>query len=160
CACRSTSPPAVHDACRKPNASSCPPGWRRHDRLRPRHDRHNFREVVASGIPGDHNFPEVVAIMSTWIDPVSIADAGAYLARLVRLDPAALVRLRPAGDGAVAAVALWARLPFEVMVTRWVRASLAEDVTVRASDLLRALDGELPSRRDSQWCWPVPRGLE
>jgi hypothetical protein len=33
-------------------------------------------------------------------------------------------------------------------------------VTVRASDLLRALDGELPSRCDSQWRWPVPRGLE
>jgi hypothetical protein len=46
------------------------------------------------------------------------------------------------------------------MVTRWVRASLAEDVTVRATDLLRALDGELPPRHDAQWRWPVPRGVE
>jgi hypothetical protein len=27
------------------------------------HDRHNFREVVASRVAGDHNFPEVVTIM-------------------------------------------------------------------------------------------------
>ncbi len=26
-------------------------------------DRHNFREVVASEESGDHNFPEVVAIL-------------------------------------------------------------------------------------------------
>jgi hypothetical protein len=94
----------------------------------------------------------------TWLDPASVADAGAYLARLVRLDAAALVRLRPAGDRTLE---LWARLPFEVLVTRRVRAGLTEDVTVRASDLLRSLDAggdRLPPRYDAQWRWPLPPG--
>ncbi|HEV7898010.1 MAG TPA: hypothetical protein VGP31_09230 [Planosporangium sp.] len=94
----------------------------------------------------------------TWLDRESVPDAGAYLARLVRLDAAALVRLRPAGAGALA---LWARLPFEVLVTRQVRADLADDATVRAADLLRALgtgSGELPPRHDAQWLWPLPPG--
>jgi hypothetical protein len=94
----------------------------------------------------------------TWLEPASVADAGAYLARLVRLDAAALVRLRPAGDGTVA---LWARLPFEVLVTRRVRGPLTDDATVRATDLLRALDtgaAHLPPRHDAQWRWPVPPG--
>lgn len=92
------------------------------------------------------------------LDPAGVGDAGAYLARLVRLDAAALVRLRPAGGGVLE---LWARLPFGVLVTRRVRARLAEDVTVRAADLLGALDrGDdlLPSRLDAQWRWPVPAG--
>jgi hypothetical protein len=92
------------------------------------------------------------------LDPASVGDAGAYLARLVRLDAAALVRLRPAGAGAVA---LWARLPFEVLVTRGVRADLTDDATVRAADLLAALDagsGQLPPRHDAQWRWPLPPG--
>jgi hypothetical protein len=92
----------------------------------------------------------------TWLAPASVADAGAYLARLVRLDAAALVRLRPAGAGAVE---LWARLPFEVLVTRRVRADLPGDATVRAADLLGALDaggGHLPPRHDAQWRWPLP----
>jgi hypothetical protein len=96
----------------------------------------------------------------TWLEPESVPDAGAFLARLVKLDPAALVRLRPAGP---AALALWARLPFEVLVTRGVRAGFAEDATVRAADLLAALRagagvGDLPVRRDAQWRWPVPAG--
>jgi hypothetical protein len=93
-----------------------------------------------------------------WLHPASVADAGAFLARLVRLDPAALVRLRPAGDGAVA---LWARLPFAVLVTRTVRAHLTEDVTVRAADLLANLDAgcrRSPTRHDAAWRWPVPSG--
>jgi len=88
-----------------------------------------------------------------WLEADSVADAGAYLARLVRLDAVALVRLRPAGGGTLA---LWARLPFEVMVTRRVRSSFDQDATVRAADLLRALDGDLPARHDAQWRWPVP----
>jgi hypothetical protein len=94
--------------------------------------------------------------MTAWLEADSVADAGAYLARLVRLDAAALVRLRPAGDGTLG---LWARLPFEVMVTRRIRSSFEQDVTVRATDLLRALDGDLPAltaRYDAQWRWPVP----
>jgi hypothetical protein len=94
--------------------------------------------------------------MTAWLEPSSVADAGAYLARLVRLDPQALVRLSPAGDGTLA---LWARLPFEVMVTRRIRSSFDQDATVRGADLLRALDGDrpaLPARHDTQWRWPVP----
>jgi hypothetical protein len=91
--------------------------------------------------------------MSAWLDSVSVPDAGAYLARLVRLDPTALVRLRPLGDGVLA---LWAWLPFEVLVTRGVRGSLAQDATVRAADLLQALEGELPGRHDAAWRWPLP----
>jgi hypothetical protein len=94
----------------------------------------------------------------TWFAGDSVGDAGAYLARLVRLDAAALVRLRPAGDSTVA---LWARLPFDALVTRRVRADFAEDRTVRAADLLAVLSAggaELPSRRDTEWRWPLPSG--
>jgi hypothetical protein len=92
----------------------------------------------------------------TWLEAVSVADAGAYLARLVRLDAAALVRLRPAGVGVLA---MWARLPFEVLVTRQVRATLTGDATVRAAELLYALTSgstSLPARHDAQWRWPLP----
>src|SRR5262249_22611127 len=39
------------------------PGLRGGRAPSPRHDRHNFREVVVSARPGDHNFREVVPIM-------------------------------------------------------------------------------------------------
>jgi len=90
------------------------------------------------------------------MDPASVVDAGAFLARLLRLDPAALVRLRPVGDGAVA---LWGRLPFGVLVTRRVRAGLSHDATVRAKELLAVLEagtGSLPARHDADWRWPTP----
>jgi hypothetical protein len=89
------------------------------------------------------------------IEPASVPDVGAFLARLLRLDPAAVVRLKPAGAGTVA---LWARLPFEVLVTRGVRATVEEDVTVRAGALLAAVErGEgLPARQDRAWRWPLP----
>jgi hypothetical protein len=93
------------------------------------------------------------------IGPGGVADAGAYLARLVRLDASALVRLRPVGGGAAGggAVALWARLPFDALVTRRVPACLEVDVTVRAADLLAALGTDvLPARHDAQWRWPLP----
>jgi hypothetical protein len=60
--------------------------------------------------------------MADVISRASVADAGAFLARLLKMDPNALVRLRPAGGGAVA---LWARLPFGVLVTRRIGADLA-----------------------------------
>jgi hypothetical protein len=107
-----------------------------------------------------------------------LADAGAFLARLTRLDPAALVRLRPVGaaipppafasrpTGPPPASAsgptrteLWARLPWEALVTRTVPGGPAQDTTVRAADLLAELarDGTaLPPRRDEQWRWPLP----
>ncbi|TDC66418.1 hypothetical protein E1258_02760 [Micromonospora sp. KC207] len=115
-----------------------------------------------------------------------VADAGAFLARLVRLDPAALVRLRPAepatppgvrvgdpsapgrsdggsGAGGPAAAtgrtALWARLPWGVLAVRTVAGTGCGDAAVPARDLLAALSsgaGELPARRDAQWRWPLP----
>jgi hypothetical protein len=91
--------------------------------------------------------------MARVIDETSVADAEAFLGRLLRLDPGALVRLRPAGDGAVA---LWARLPFAVLVNRGVRGRLPADVTVAAADLVRALGGPLPRARDADWLWPLP----
>ncbi|MGQ5262697.1 hypothetical protein ACTWLT_18310 [Micromonospora sp. ZYX-F-536] len=90
-----------------------------------------------------------------------VADAGAFLARLVRLDPVAPVRLRPAG--AAGRVALWARLPWQVLVVRTVDGGpadgAAEDVTVAAAELLAELERggpALPARRDAQWRWPLP----
>ncbi|MGH3713869.1 MAG: hypothetical protein ACRDT4_10480 [Micromonosporaceae bacterium] len=94
--------------------------------------------------------------MTTELAPEAVADTGAFLARLVRLDPAALVRLRPARAGAVA---LWAALPFDVLATRLVPAGLTDDVTVRAAELLAVLErGEraLPPRHDAAWRTPLP----
>ena len=84
-----------------------------------------------------------------------VADAGAFLARLTRLDPAAPVRLR-AGGGRVA---LWGRLPWDVLVTREVAGQGPADATVAAAELLAVLargGDELPVRRDAQWRWPLP----
>ena len=86
---------------------------------------------------------------------IGVADAGAFLARLVRLDPAGPVRLRAAGGR----TALWAHLPWEVLVTREVAGDGPADVTVSAAELLAVLarDGDqLPARRDEQWRWPLP----
>jgi hypothetical protein len=85
----------------------------------------------------------------------AIADAGAFLARLTRLDPAAPVRLRSGR----ARTALWARLPWEVLVTREVAGDGPGDVTVSAAELLAALsrgDSTLPPRREQLWRWPLP----
>ena len=97
-------------------------------------------------------------------DGASRQAAGAYLARLVRLDPSALVRLRPTPAGAVE---VWAMLPFGVLVTRAVLAAVDQDVTVLAADLLAAVgraDGPerwqvaMPRRRDLDWRWSLPSG--
>jgi hypothetical protein len=84
------------------------------------------------------------------VDPADRADAGAFLVRLMRLDPGALVRLRPAG----AATELWARLPFGVMVVRTLARTSSVDMTLAAADLLREVSG--PVRRDAEWRWPLP----
>jgi hypothetical protein len=86
---------------------------------------------------------------------LGVADAGAFLARLTRLDPAASVRLRATGDR----TALWAHLPWNVLVTRVVAGAGPADATVSAAALLAALsmgDDALPARRDQQWRWPLP----
>jgi len=63
-------------------------------------------------------------------------DLGAFVARVVRLDPAAAARLR-AGAGTVTA---WASTPFDVLATRTVHGHLdPSDVTVSANALLTAL---------------------
>jgi hypothetical protein len=97
-------------------------------------------------------------------------DAGAFLARLVRLDANALVRLRQVADDRMA---LWARLPWGVLVGRTVAGSGPADATVSAAALLAEVgrggagtgpeEGgtALPGRRDGEWRWPLPpRGAQ
>ncbi|MGE5827414.1 MAG: hypothetical protein ACM30G_03510 [Micromonosporaceae bacterium] len=99
------------------------------------------------------------------------ADAAAFLTRLLRLDPAALVRLRPVSAGELAAgqvsagqvsaerVELWAMLPFKVLVVRTVAAKAPVDVTVAAAELLAATTDPAaphPVARDAQWHHPLP----
>ena len=63
-------------------------------------------------------------------------DLGAFVDRVVRLDPAAAARLR-AGEGTVTA---WASTPFDVLATRTVHGHVdPADVTVSANALLTAL---------------------
>lgn len=88
---------------------------------------------------------------------LSLPDVGPFLARLVRLDRAALVRLRPNGPDTVR---LWGRVPWGVLVTRVtaVPSTVDTDATFSATELLDALSagrGE-PSARDAGWRWPVP----
>ncbi|MFV2109852.1 hypothetical protein [Micromonospora sp. LOL_015] len=87
-----------------------------------------------------------------------LTDAGAFLARLVRLDPDAPVRLRSAGRDRTE---LWARLPWAVLVQRTVAGPGPGDATVSAAELLArltAVSTALPPRRDSVWRWPLPPG--
>ncbi len=78
-----------------------------------------------------------------------------FLRRLLRVDAGALVRLRPAGEGLVA---LWAWLPWEVLVSRTLPGTAAADATVGARALLGELTagGGLPGRRDADWHWALP----
>jgi hypothetical protein len=75
---------------------------------------------------------------------------GAFAARVLRLDPAAVVRLRGG--------ALWASLPFGVLVSRAVPGLADLDRTVRGDELLTALQtsGDLPAARDDAWRWSLP----
>jgi len=89
-----------------------------------------------------------------------VPDAGAFLARLTRLDPTALVRLRQLPDPP--RTALWALLPWQVLVTRTVPGSGPDEATVAAADLLAVLAGggdALPTRRDADWRWPLPASV-
>jgi hypothetical protein len=88
------------------------------------------------------------------IAPASVPDAGAFLSRVVRLDPAALVRLRPLPGGRIA---LWSWLPFDVLVSRAVDGGVEADATVRAADLLATLPaGPPPPRYDAAWRGALP----
>src|SRR5205814_1351647 len=99
------------------------PAVRRRDRRPARQPRADLvrtgqpgHRPAAPADPGRAGVLHAVASL-TFTEP---GDAGAYLARLVRLDPGALVRLRPAvdpavdpaGGGPAGVVALWAPLPF------------------------------------------------
>ena len=77
-------------------------------------------------------------------------DLGVFLGRVVRLDPGALVRIRPAGPDHLT---LWAALPFDVLVSRTVPGLWLDDATVSATELL---DSESPRRRDSEWRGSLP----
>ncbi len=55
------------------------------------------------------------------------ADAEAFLARLVRLDPGAVVRLRPHGTDHGRRVEMWAMLPFGVLASRTLPVTLDRD---------------------------------
>ncbi|WBB66838.1 hypothetical protein [Micromonospora sp. WMMD812] len=108
--------------------------------------------------PGDRPQPGGAEAPAGGHGIVGVADAGAFLARLVRLEPAAPVRLRPVDAGRVA---LWARLPWQVLVVRTVAGPgpRAGDVSVAAAELLAELERSgpaLPPRRDAQWRWPLP----
>jgi len=83
-------------------------------------------------------------------------DAGAFLARLVRLDPAALVRLRYVRSGVAE---MWAMLPFGALAVRALATDFESDITVGAAALLNALadpQAPWPPRRDEAWRWPIP----
>jgi hypothetical protein len=72
-------------------------------------------------------------------DPDERGDLGAFVARVVRLDQAALVRLQAGGD----TVTAWAATPFDVIATRAVHGALEpDDVTMPATGLLTALTVE------------------
>jgi hypothetical protein len=73
------------------------------------------------------------------------SDLGAFIARVVRLDQVATVRLRAAGD----TVTAWASTPFEVLATRSVHGTMEpDDVTVPAAGLLTALTVDRSERID------------
>lgn len=92
-------------------------------------------------------------------DPAERDDLGGFTARVVRLEPAALVRLR-ATSGLVVA---WAPTPFDVLVTRSVAGELRpSDITVSGTELLAALavgrsDQVDPGRpEDARWQTELP----
>jgi hypothetical protein len=69
-------------------------------------------------------------------DPVERDDLGAFVARAVRMDRDAIVRLRQ-GNGRVHA---WVDTPFDALVTRSVRGAVRPgDLTVGGTDLLAAV---------------------
>lgn len=92
-------------------------------------------------------------------DPVERADLGVFVARAVRLDSEALVRLRAAN----ARLQAWVDTPFDALVTRSMRGRLRPgDLTVKGSDLLSALAtaGDTvvePGRaQDARWRCALP----
>jgi hypothetical protein len=90
-------------------------------------------------------------------DPDDRGDLGTFVGRAVRLDPAATVRLRAAGERVTA----WVTTPFDVLATRAVPGSMEPaDVTAPASALLTALSVERAATVDpgvgGLWQGPLP----
>jgi hypothetical protein len=73
-------------------------------------------------------------------DPDERGDLGAFVARVVRLDPAAAARLRAGTSLGTETVTAWATTPFDVLATRTVHGHLdPPDVMMPATALLTAL---------------------
>ncbi|MGH3780477.1 MAG: hypothetical protein ACRDRO_07575, partial [Pseudonocardiaceae bacterium] len=106
------------------------------------------------------HFETGVAVAELCIpDPAEQDDLGAFVARAVRLDRDAIVRLRD-GGGRVHA---WVDTPFDALVTRSVRGAVRPgDVTVGGTDLLAAVTGADASvsdpgmARDVLWRCALP----
>jgi hypothetical protein len=92
-------------------------------------------------------------------DPEERADLGVFVARAVRLDSEALVRLR-AASGRLQA---WVDTPFDALVTRSMHGSLRPgDLTLKGTDLLAALAAvgdpvvDSGSAQDALWGCALP----
>ena len=73
-------------------------------------------------------------------DPAERGDLGAFIARVVRLDPAASARLRAGTSLGTETVTAWASTPFDVLATRTVHGHIdPPDATMSANALLTAL---------------------
>ena len=84
-------------------------------------------------------------------------DLGAFVARVVRLDPAASARLRAGTSLGVDTVTAWASTPFDVLATRTVHGRVdPPDVTMPANALLTALAVERSATVDpgAGGVWP------
>lgn len=102
-------------------------------------------------------------------DTAERENLAAFVARVVRLDAQALVRLRERGDGVLEA---WTMTPFDVLATRSVHGAIEpSDVTVSGNELLAALTVAGGERmdpgppRDLMWRAELPasggwRGVE
>ncbi|MFC3966337.1 hypothetical protein [Nocardia jiangsuensis] len=93
-------------------------------------------------------------------DPAERENLATFANRAVRLDPAAVIRLRRRGPQLVSA---WAATGFETLAVRTVSADLAlDDVTVSADLLLNGLGSGLPIdlgySLDSAWRGALPPG--
>lgn len=86
------------------------------------------------------------------------ADVEAFLGRLVRLDPVALVRVRRVADWST----LWGSVPWNVLVSRTVAGSFGADgdMVVRACDWLGTSGSTATvtgvARRDAEWRLALP----
>lgn len=73
-------------------------------------------------------------------DPAERENLAAFVARAVRLDGMAPVRLRVRGGDAAGVLEAWTATPFDALATRSVHATIAPaDVTVSGNELLAAL---------------------